>query len=168
MINDDELIVVSFLKMLPFPPQVWSARVWWVCHLERQVLVKRKKEQDPVSTMQKTCWTNHSAFQSGHSSSLIRYGLVLFEKKCFANIMEKEKMLWTGRIEGSKALIGPSRPKKSFTWGFDHLDCRQQPFSCIQSNFGMVTNNQTYNQVKLEQTSALDQWEGSLLQFLYR
>ena len=55
--------------------------------------------------MQKTCCTNHSAFQSGHSSSLIRYGLVLFEKKCFANIMEKEKMLWTGRIEGSKALI---------------------------------------------------------------
>ena len=53
----------------------------------------------------KDCWTNHSAFQSGHSSSLIRYGLVLFEKKCFANIMEKEKMLWTRRIEGSKALI---------------------------------------------------------------
>ena len=65
-----------FFKMLPFPPQVWSAWVWWVCHLERQVLVKRKKEQDPVSTMQKTGWTNHSAFQSRHSSSLVWFGPV--------------------------------------------------------------------------------------------
>ena len=76
MINDDELVVVSFVKMLPFPPQVWSAWVWWVRHLERQVLVKRKKEQDPVSTMQKTGWTNHSAFQSRHSSSLVWFGPV--------------------------------------------------------------------------------------------
>ena len=76
MINDNELVVVSFVKMLPFPPQVWSAWVWWVCHLERQVLVKRKKEQDPVSTMQKTGWTNHSAFQSRHSSSLVWFGPV--------------------------------------------------------------------------------------------
>ena len=76
MTNDDELVVVSFVKMLPFPPQVWSARVWWVCHLERQVLVKRKKEQDQVSTMQKTGWTNHSAFQSRHSSSLVWFGPV--------------------------------------------------------------------------------------------
>ena len=35
-----------------------------------------KKEQDPVSTMQKTGWTNNSAFQSGHSSSMVLFGPV--------------------------------------------------------------------------------------------
>ena len=42
----------------------------------QKVFAFSDSEQDPVSTMQKTGWTNNSAFQSGHSSSLVWFGPV--------------------------------------------------------------------------------------------
>ena len=54
----------TFLIVFPLRNYLW-------------VLVK----QDPVSTMQRAGWTNHSGFRSVHSFSLNWSGLVLFEKR---------------------------------------------------------------------------------------
>ena len=61
----------------------FGAQLW--LKFDNQIVWQRnitKKEtsvkiwEDPVLTMQKTGWTNHSAFQSRHSSSLVWFGPV--------------------------------------------------------------------------------------------
>ena len=81
--------------------------------------------------MQKTGWTNHSAFQSGHSSSLVWSSLVW-------SCLEKEFCLWL--------------------WSHG---CSQQPCSCRQGNFDMVTTKGTTRRTLSR--PAFDPWEGSLL-----
>ena len=88
--------------------------------------------------MQKTGGTNHTAFQFGHFSSLVWSRLVWY--------------LWSDL-----------KWKKSFTYGFDHLDAVNNHFLVYKAIWAWWQPNERKTGW-CRRKPALDQWEGSLLQ----